>query len=274
MRAKRVLVFFIFASLAALIAWTSVDPIWDRCHRAGEPRSRCAGWPRCGATRAPPAADVDAARRPRSSGRRPACSRCPSICSRRRTSTRIGRTGSTSATTAATIRASSTAMWDRAAHRPQAAGIGVVGRLQRRLAARAHREPLPLQDGEGTLRGAAGAGEVEGRTDRLHEGDGARLGWLLPARRAGRSRLRVDLGRHAGADGPVAAHAGISEAHGADRLPRGGHQRAAVERLVLLARRIHPLVVAALAGGKLPAHDDARGRSSSCRASPTTSCVR
>ena len=71
------------------------------------------------------------------------------------------------------------AMWDRAAHRPQAARIGVVGRLQRRLAARAHREPVSVQDREGALRRADGAGEGEGRSDGLHEGDRARLGRLL-----------------------------------------------------------------------------------------------
>ena len=90
----------------------------------------------------------------------------------------------------------------------------------------------------------------------------------------GGSRLGVDLGSDAGADGAGAAHAGISEADGADRLPRGGHQRPAVERVVLLARRIHPLVVAAITGGQFPADDDAHGTSSSCRALPTTSCVR
>src|SRR4030095_2405306 len=46
------------------------------------------------------------------------------------------------------------------------------------------------------------------------------------------------------------------EADGADDLPRGGHQRAAVERLVLLARGIHSLVGAAVAGGELSADDD------------------
>ena len=55
-----------------------------------------------------------------------------------------------------------------------------------------------LQDGEGTLRGAAGPGQGEGRPDRLHQGHRARLGRLLPPRQAGRPRLRVDLGRHAG----------------------------------------------------------------------------
>ena len=104
----------------------------------------------------------------------------------------------------------------RPAHRAEAAGIGVVGQLRRRLAARAHREPVRLQDGEGTLRGAAGPGEGEGRPDRLHEGDRAGLGRLLPPRRPGGSRLRVDLGRHAAVDGDRAAHARVSEAHGAD----------------------------------------------------------
>src|SRR5262245_24256761 len=67
----------------------------------------------------------------------------------------------------------------------------------------------------------------------------------------------MDLGGHAGADGPRAAHARVSEADGADRVSRSGHQRAAMERVVLLARGIHPLVVAAVAGWQLPADDDA-----------------
>ena len=42
-----------------------------------------------------------------------------------------------------------------------------------------------------------------------------------------------------GADDPVAADAGVSEAHGAGPLPPGQHQRGAVARAVLLARRLH-----------------------------------
>ena len=274
MRAKRVLVFFILRQ-----SWprSSRGPALIRSRPMSSRRRTPLRLRRVAAVRrrlAPPAADADAARRPRSSGLRPAFSRCPSICSRRRTSTRIGRTGSTSATTAATTRASCTrcGIGQRIGPKPpESASWGDCNDdwPRERIVS-----PYPVQDGEGTLRGAAGAGQGEGRPDRLHEGDRARLGRLLPARRPGRPRLGVDLGRHAGADGPLAAHAGISEAHGADRLPRGGHQRAAVERVVLLARGIHPLVVAALAGGQLPADDDARGTSSSCRASPTTSCAR
>ena len=117
--------------------------------------------------------------------------------------------------------------------------------------------PYPYKTAKEHYEALLAAGEVEGRPDGLHEGDRARLGRLLPPRRTSGPRLGMDLGRDAGADGPLAAHAGISEAHGADDLSRSGDQRAAVERLVLLARRLHPLVVAAVAGRQLPADDDA-----------------
>ena len=73
-------------------------------------------------------------------------------------------------------------------------------------------------------------GQGEGRPDGLHQGDRARLGRLLRPRQHGRHRFAVDLGRGAVADGALGAHAGISEAPGAERVSRGRQQRAAVER--------------------------------------------
>ncbi len=66
----------------------------------------------------------------------------------------------------------------------------------------------------------------------------------------------MDLGRQPGAHGAVASHSGISEAHGAADLSRGGDKRAAMERIVLPSGRIHTLVVGALAGRRFPACDD------------------
>ena len=100
MRAKWFLTLFTVTSVTALTAWPTFDPLSTGV--LAQQGGRGAVPP--GA----PAADVDAALRARSSGLRPASSRCPSICSRRRTSTRIERTGSISAITDATIRASST----------------------------------------------------------------------------------------------------------------------------------------------------------------------
>ena len=71
-------------------------------------------------------------------------------------------------------------------------------------------------------------------------------------------RRSVDLGRQS-ADGhdALAAHAGVSEAHGADELSRGRVQRAAVDGGVLLSGRIHALVGQASLGGPIEVLVDA-----------------
>src|ERR1700674_452266 len=66
----------------------------------------------------------------------------------------------------------------------------------------------------------------------------------------------MDLGSEPGPHGSVLTHSGISKAHGAVDLSRVRDQRAAVERILLLSGRIHPLVVAAFAGGEFPTHHD------------------
>src|SRR5262245_40418649 len=133
------------------------------------------------------------------------------------------------------MQCASTALWnvEHRPHRSQCAYFGFMGRLQRRLDARPHPESLSIQDGEGTLHGSDVRREGEGWANSLHKDDFARLGWLLSARCAGRSWLRVDLGSHSSSDGLVGAHAGVSEAHGSNDVPRGGEQFAAMERLVL-----------------------------------------
>ena len=122
MRAKGFTALLAAAVLAALAGWTMVEPISTGVYAQAAPaqggRERR---PQVLAARRLPehrARAADGARRRRSSGRRPASSRWPSTCSRRRTSTRTGRTGSTSATTAATTRASSTRCGIRAASVP------------------------------------------------------------------------------------------------------------------------------------------------------------
>ena len=67
---------------------------------------------------------------------------------------------------------------------------------------------------------------------------------------------------------------GISKAHGAVDLSRSGNQRSAMERVFLLSRRIHPLVGAAFAGGKLPAHEEHLERSVHLRQLRTTFCAK
>src|ERR1051326_7959119 len=67
----------------------------------------------------------------------------------------------------------------------------------------------------------------------------------------------MDLGSQPSPHGVVFAHSRVSKAHGAVDLSRGGDQRATMERLLLLSGRIHPLVVATIAGRKFPTyHDD------------------
>ena len=113
---------------------------------------------------------------------------------------------------------------------------GHVGRLQPRHRPAEHPESVSVQDGAGTLRGAAGRGEEEGRPDRLHQGDRARLGRVLPARQHPSGRV-VGVGCRTALDPGVLAHAGVSAARRSADVPRGGEQRAAVERLLLLSRR-------------------------------------
>ena len=87
------------------------------------------------------------------------------------------------------------------------------------------------------------------------------LGRILCTGSASRSWRRVDLGdRQPGLHHPVSAHAGISKAHGADKLSRGRGQLAAMGSLLLLSGRIHALVGASLAGRKFPADDDSVAR--------------
>ena len=132
---------------------------------------------------------------------------------------------------------------------------GAWGYCDRDYPREAHREPVPLQDGAGALRGVA-------RGD-----DQARRRWEEPERRATRdwtgryahpgntTDAQADwTGRDKGTtpavllvpneaqpvhDDPVAADARVSEAHGARGLSPGEHERAAVAVAVLLARRLH-----------------------------------
>src|SRR5262249_16657227 len=98
--------------------------------------------------------------------------------------------------------------------------------------------------------------QSEGRANRLYQSDAAGLGRLLCARSAGRSRRRMDLGSQSATYSPFAADSGISEANGAVDVSRGGDERAAMERLLLLSRRVYALVGTALRGRKLPTDHD------------------
>ena len=94
-----------------------------------------------------------------------------------------------------------------------------LGRLQSRSADRQDRQPLSVQDRRRALPGADGRGEESRRPDRPHAADAARLGRLVSAPR---QRGAVDLGTQpAGLHDALAADAGVSEAHGADDVPRG-----------------------------------------------------
>src|SRR6185503_14093225 len=117
---------------------------------------------------------------------------------------------------------------------------GSLGRLQPRSASRPDREPVSVQDRFRALPGADGRSQKGWRTNRAHTSDDARLGRLVSARRAWRA---VDVGTQPpDRDYALAAHARVSEAHGADELSRGRQQRAAVDGGVLLPGRLHALV--------------------------------
>ena len=105
--------------------------------------------------------------------------------------------------------------------------------------------PYPYKTAKEHYEALLAAGEGEGRPDGLHEGDRARLGWLLSRATAGGPRLRVDLGTCTQAPTVLSLltpeyQKRMVQTH----LPRGGDQLAAVERLLLLARR------ASSAGGR------------------------
>ena len=122
--------------------------------------------------------------------RRPASSRSRSTCSRRRTSTRIARSGAIRATSAATAPPRSRISGaTEAADRRRSAGDGGVGLLRPRLSARGHRQPLPVQDGAGALRGVAGGDAEARRPDPAHLRHAPRRvdGPLPAARRARRT---------------------------------------------------------------------------------------
>ena len=143
------------AVLAALAGWTTVEPISTGPVCAGCARAvdgeRCRA--RGGASRSP-GAGPRTWRAAADPGRRPVCSRWPSICSRPRTSTRTGRIWLDKRYYRCNDSRELYSVWD-------SGRIGPSRRSPRRGAtatttgARAHRQPLCLQDGEGTLRGAA-----------------------------------------------------------------------------------------------------------------------
>src|SRR5436190_13584330 len=66
----------------------------------------------------------------------------------------------------------------------------------------------------------------------------------------------MDLGSQPGPYRTLLAHSGVSKADGAVDLSRVGDQCSAVERILLLSGRIHPLVVATIAGREFPTHHD------------------
>ena len=128
MRARQfVALFCVAAMVAAFAAWTGLETVSTGVFAQGPPPGKAV----VAAARrlARPAVDVAVALRRRFSDLPKASSRWRSICSLRRTSTRIARTGSTSAITAATTRVSCMRC-GIAAHWREAARVGVVGQLQ------------------------------------------------------------------------------------------------------------------------------------------------
>ena len=208
----------------------------------------------------------------RNGERRRASSRWRSTSSRRRISTRTARSGATSATSAATARA---ALEDAVGREPprldrrQAACHGRVGLLRPRLSARGDREPVSVQDGAGALRGAARGDDEARRPDAAHLRDACPDEWTGRYMHPGARRTtRTGIGmRHdPDADGPVAADAGVPDAHGAGGLSRRQHEQRAVAVAVLLARRLH----AALARGRRLGAPRSSSRRRSCRSWPAS----
>ena len=149
-----------------------------------------------------------------------------------------------------------------AADRRRSAALGRLGILRPRLPARGDREPVRLRDGEGALRRAARGDARQGRADRLHASDAARLERPVPAP----TREDVDVvqrRRPADPDLSLAADAGVSEALRAADVSLLRQQRGAVAGLVLLARRVHAALRAVRRRRREPRHD-AGSRSSTC----------
>ena len=111
--------------------------------------------------------------------------------------------------------------------RQRPAALGGVGLLRQGLPALGDREPLPVQDRAGALRGAARGDEDTRRADPALERDGARLVGPLRAGRGARTGTpRCYYNQMT--DDPVAADARVSDADGAVRVSRLGHRRAAI----------------------------------------------
>ena len=125
-----------------------------------------------------------------------------------------------------------------AVDRRRSAALGRLGFLRPRLPARGNREPVPVQDGEGALRGAA---RGDARERRPHAYTQATLPdwngrYLRQRAKTASWYLRRDL---ADPDVSLAADARVSEALRAADVSLLGQQRGAVAGLVLLARRLH-----------------------------------
>ena len=111
------------------------------------------------------------------------------------------------------------------ADRRGSAGVGAVGLLRPRLPARGDREPVPLQDRAGALRGIARGDARARRPHRAHVRDRARrVDGALPASRARGEPVLVSDAARADSDGPVVADAGVPEAHGAGGVSPRSHE--------------------------------------------------
>ena len=156
------------AVLAALAGWTTIEPISTGLYAQAAPlkvaaeRRLQARAGRC--LPEPQARAADVVRRRRSSGRRPVCSRWPSILFTTKNfykdranwlDKRYYRCNDSRELYSCGIRAASA----RSRRSPRRGATATT------TSARAHRQPLRLQDGEGTLRGAACPGQGEGRPD-------------------------------------------------------------------------------------------------------------
>ena len=115
-----------------------------------------------------------------------------------------------------------------------------MGRLQPGSPGRRHCQPRRLSDRRGALHGPPDPGACDRWADRAYRGHAAQVERLV---RKGGARRTVDLRpQPAVGDHGVAADPQEPETHDPDQLPRGGHERTAVGRCVLLSRWAHALV--------------------------------
>ncbi len=153
---------------------------------------------------------------------RPASSRCPSISSRRRISTRqsaVERQALFPLQQPVGRRSAARRLRPRRVDRQRSAAHRGMGLLRSRLSARSDREPVRFRDRARALRSAARGDARPRRPDAVHLCDRARRA-QRPLHLAARPELVRGAVLQPDEHDPVAADRGVPDAHGAGAVPR------------------------------------------------------